>query len=180
MTFALAPGAWAAPHPNKLIMAVLQPLEADVPGLRVRTKLEDLTTVPVILARVVPGSFTNEAIHAESDKGQLTRCAIDVHAYCFGINAEDQCWALSEMAKQSLIAAWKNHVVYPGIGSVNGLKITSLARKANDWQTGTGVQQYSNLPKGTIRYQAIYGLVHRPDRRNRLSAADLVALAQSS
>lgn len=177
MTFQIAPGTWPAPPPLKLLMAVLKPLEADVPGLKVCTKIEELMTTPAILARVVPGSFTNENVHGDSDKGQVIRFAADVHAYCFGVNAEDQCWALSEIAKQSLQAARLNHVVYPGIGSINGVSITSLARKANDWQTGTGVQQYSNLPKGTIRYQAIYGIAHRPDRRNRLSAADLVAMA---
>ena len=69
MSFQIAPGSWPAPPPARLLMAILKPLEADVPGLSVRNKIEELVAPPVILARVVPGAFTNENVHGDSDKG---------------------------------------------------------------------------------------------------------------
>lgn len=157
-------------------MAILQPLEDEVDGLKVRTLLEGSET-PFVLARMVPGAFTNDSLNRTPIATQNLRAMVDVHAYTYGPEAETQGWAISEMCRQALMAAWLGNVVYPGIGHIAKMRVSSPARRAPDWQTGTGVQQYGNLPKGTLRYQATYGLVHRPDRNQRMSATDLKALA---
>lgn len=159
-----------------LIQHFLKPLEGMVPGLKVRSMIEDGLTTPYVFARMTFGSWTSDSFH-NSDNRFSRRAVVNIDIFTDGPDGDSAGWALSELCWQTLYAAREAQTVVPGIGSIAFLRINSPARRVSDWATSTGVQQYANLNKGYTRYQAVYGIVQRPDRRNPMTAADLVALS---
>lgn len=167
-----APGA-------DLVLALLKPLEDEVPGLKVRSLIEENLTTPYVLARASHGAWTSDSFH-DSDRRFLRRLVVDVQTFTSGVDGDSAGDALSEICWQTLNKAVVDQTVILGLGSISFLHVSSPARRVADWATSTGVSQYANLPQGYHRYQATYGIVQRPDRLNPLTAADLLALASLS
>lgn len=175
MTLDFSGSAAFAPATD-LVQAILKPLEGEVPGLKVRSLIEQNMTTPYVLARMTFGSWTSDSFH-DSDNRFSRRAIVDVHVFTDGVDGDTSAWALSELCWQVLHRAVANQTVVPGVGSIAFLRINSPARRVSDWATSTGVQQYANLDKNYTRYQAVYGIVQRPDRRSPISITDLVALS---
>ena len=161
---------------TNLVLALLKPLEGEVPGLKVRSLLESEFTLPYVLVRAVSGAWGSDSFHG-SDRRFLQRAVVDVQTFTDGINADTAGDALSELCYQVLFAAKQKGTLVPGVGYLNFIRTSTAARRVSDWATSTGVQQYANLNKGYTRYQATYGIVHRPDFSAPVTATDLVALA---
>lgn len=176
MTFVKTEGVAIMPPLNDLVLAILKPLEGEVSGLKVRTLIEPKFTSPYVLVRVTNGAWNSDSFGG-ADRRFLKRALVDVQVFTDGPDSDTSGDALSELCYQYLRAAVTNRFILSGVGSINFLRISSPPRKVADWQTATGVNQYANLPQGSTRYQATYGVIHRPDRQSPMTAADLVALA---
>lgn len=170
------PGAAVFSSATDLIQALLKPLEVEVAGLKVRSLLEDDLTTPYLMARATYGSWTSDSF-SDNDNRFSRRAIVDLQTFTDGLEGDTAGWAISELAYQVLFKAYKQQTVVPQVGHIGYFRINSPARRVADWATSTGVQQYANLNKGYFRYQAVYGIVQRPDRRSPLTAADLVALS---
>jgi hypothetical protein len=171
--------------PEELMLAIVRPLEDQIPGLKVRTLIEDDTfTCPYVLLHSGTGAFLNDNFAStlgggEGDIRFHRRFLADIQTWTDGADSEQKAWALHELIRLSLWNAFDNQTVYPGVGHLARFKTSSPAHKTPDWATATGVNQYANLPKGMVRYQAMYSVSMRPDLTTPISAADLVAFLSS-
>ena len=159
-----------------LVLALLKPLEGEIPGLKVRSLIEESATLPYILVRAVSGAWGSDSFHG-ADRRFLQRAVVDIQTFTAGKDSDTSGDALSELCFQMLYTAKENRTRVPGVGYLNYIRTSTSARRVSDWATSTGVQQYANLPKGWTRYQATYGIVHRPDLSAPVTVSELVALA---
>jgi hypothetical protein len=165
-----------------LLLAIIKPLEEDVPGLKVRTLIEDDTfTTPYVFVHAGTGAYTADTFGGLNiSDGRFQRKFIaDVQVWTDGPDSEAKAWAIHELIRDKLSKAYWEQIVYPGIGHLCYFRTSSPAHKTPDWATATGVNQYANLPKGMVRYQATYGMAMRPPFDSKITAADLVAFIRS-
>ncbi len=166
--------------PEDLLLAIIRPLEDELPGLKVRTIIEDdLFTCPYVMIHAGTGSWVSDSF-ANADNRFWRRVLADVQVWTDGPDAEEKAWYLHELVRRKIQRAFDMQTVYPGLGHVAGFRTNSPAHKTPDWATATGVNQYANLPKGMVRYQAMYGMAMRPPKgANQIEAADLAAFILS-
>lgn len=167
--------------PEDLLLAVFRPLELAIPNLKVRSFIEDdLFSCPYLMVRAGKGSWNSDSF-GSNDTRFTRRTIVDVQSWTEDPDGDEKGAALQELARLTLFAAWRKQVVYPGLGSIGFARVSSPARRASDWATSTGSNQYANLPRGTARFQALYGVTMRPPRDVTSSAVtgELVALLNS-
>ena len=130
------------PSVTTVLLGILRPALAPIP---VRSLMPDLgETVPVVMARRAGGT----ALHPEFADTALV---------------DGQCWhttdadaeALADACRAALYRAWRTQQVVPDAGSI--------ARWAE--QSAPVLIPDDDAPKGIYRYQALYQLTIRPDRR---------------
>jgi hypothetical protein len=166
--------------PEDLLLAILKPLEDEIPGLKVRTMIEDDTfTTPYVMVHAGSGAWVSDSF-ANADNRLWRRFLADVQVWTSGRDAEEKAWLLHELVRRKIQHSFDSQTVYPGLGHLAGFRTNSPAHKTPDWATATGVNQYANLPKGMVRYQAMYGMAMRPPLgEHSLNADDLAAFILS-
>lgn len=162
--------------PEDYLLAVLKPLEGLIPGLKVRTMIEDDLTCPYLLCRSAFGAWGSG-----SDSRFARKFTADIQTWTEdgtepGSPSGDTRGAwLQEIVRLRLATAWRNQETLPGLGHFSHFEASTDAHRVADWATSTGAQQYANLPKSLTRYEAKYSVAVRPDFANPLTVSDLIA-----
>lgn len=144
-----------------LILALLRPLEDEIPGLKVRTMYEENVTTPFILVRRISGAYASSQF-GKGEERFVQRAVLAVQVITEDPNGDEKGAVLSELIRRVLTTAWLHQVVVPGAGSIATLVTLNPPHRASDWMTGTEVLQYANLPQQMHRYETEYGLILRP------------------
>jgi hypothetical protein len=134
-------------------------LRDKLPSMRVRSLIEDTPSYPFLLVRRDPvfGGWTGDSRFVDSAE-------IAVHAFCQDPNGDEDAARLSEAVRVLLYAAAREQKVYPGLGHIVSVEMTSAPRRAPDWATATGPVQYADLPTGVWRYETKYRIEIRKPR----------------
>lgn len=150
------------------LLAVLRPLEAEVPDLRVVAYIEADDAFSEhqnhILARRVPGAFANASFGSNEERF-VQRGMIRIETFTNDGqdgNGDLRGSKLQEICRRRLLTVYRKQVVVPGVGHLCELRNSSPAHRTSDWQSSTGVVQYANLPHNMHRYETTYGIIMRP------------------
>lgn len=140
-------------HPvEDLILALLR---EQMVGVQVGTLIGDDQGFPFLLIRRGGdwGYWTGD------QRGLVDQGQVNLHAFCEGINAEDDCYLLAEAARSVLFRA-RNKVV-PGLGHLTKVDVIQAPKREPDWATSSGPVQYADLPTGVSRWEMILDIQFR-------------------
>lgn len=146
-----------------LMLAIFRPLEDEIPGLVVCTKIPANASLPLIMVRREPGAFSSDSFGNARDSRFLDRAVVKVDTFVGGIDADADSALLQDIIRRRFFTVLKRQTTYPGMGHLVYLKLSAPAHSTSDWATSTGVVQYASLPKGWKRYESTYGLIVKPD-----------------
>lgn len=96
------------------------------------------------------------------DDRHLQSAIISINTVTSGIDADELCEELQEACRVAIRQAQQNQVTVPGAGHIASIYSSVTPSRVSDWATSTGVVQYAALPKGWVRYEAVYLLLIRP------------------
>lgn len=161
--------------PEDFLLALLRPLEDEIPGLTVSSIIADDLKVPYLLCRSDTGAWDGDNNTAGRDRRFMRRFTADIQTWLEGPDADQRSAWLQEIVYLYLRTAWSRQVIVPGMGHISHLGVSTYAHEVPDWATSTGVNQYAQLPKGTMRYQAKYRVYVRPDWGNPPDLSDIVS-----
>ncbi len=139
-----------------LLLAILR---KGLPGIRVKSLIDQHETFPVVLVRRDP-SFGQWA--ADTRFTDSARVAVNV--LVSDPNGDEDAAILSEAVRVTLRNAWLNPQVIPGRGHITRVDVSSSPRRAPDWATAQGPVQYADLPTGIWRYESVYDIQIRKPR----------------
>lgn len=148
--------------PEDLLLGIIRPLEEDIPGLTVSTIIQDDFPTPYVMCRSDTGSWDSDTA-GSADRRFMRRFTADIQTWVDGTEADTRNGWLQEIVYLRLYTAWSRQIIVPGVGHIAKLRVSSPAHEVPDWATSTGVNQYAQLPKGMLRYQAKYRVWVRPD-----------------
>ncbi|MEU0739257.1 hypothetical protein [Streptomyces sp. NPDC006134] len=141
-----------------LLLAVLR---KGLPGIAVKSLIERHQTFPLVLVRRDPSFGT-----WDGDSRFVDSARVSVQCFATDPDGDRDAAVLSEAARVVLRDAWLRHEVYPGLGHITRVDMSSAPRRASDWATADGVVQYADLPTGVWRYEAVYDIqIRRPRTR---------------
>lgn len=132
-----------------LMLAVLRD---GLPGVEVKTLIADDQTFPFVLVRRITG------ISSLDDPRFIDSASIAVHVFVPDPNGDEDAAILSEAVRVVIRDAWLSQKVYPGLGHITYMEMSSAPRRVTDWATATGPVQYADLPSGVWRYETHYHL----------------------
>lgn len=147
-----------AMHPvEDLVLAILRD---ELPDLPVRSLIPlDTSDLPFFaLVRRVPfvGAWNG-------DHRFIDHAAIAIHVFTNDPDGDEKGALISEAIRVALWDASHKQVMYPNLGYLLTMRMTTEPTRQTDWATATGPVQYANLPEGTFRYQTNYTLkIRRP------------------
>lgn len=95
----------------------------------------------------------------EGDPRFIDSSTVEIHAFCEGINADEDANLLSEAARVILRDS-KNKVV-PGKGYLISVEMLDRPKRSPDWQASVGPVQYADLPNGVERWESSYRVTIR-------------------
>lgn len=170
MAFNLAAPVFASPE--DFLMALLRPLQDEMPNLAVETIIEDSMSAPYLMARSDTGGWQNDNV-GTADTRFYRRFNAEIQTWTAGPDGDQHGSELQELVRLHIFTCWQNQLVVPGMGHIARFRTFSPAHRVPDWATSTGMNQYANLAKGLYRYEAKYGLAVRPDFANPIDANDL-------
>lgn len=163
--------------PEDILLAIFRPLEAEIPGLVVTSRIpddEDMTT-PMILCRSGTGSWNSDSFQGDETRF-VRRFIADIQVFTDDPEGDKKAALLSELAYQRLRTVQRRQIVFPGLGHLAYVRTSTPAHQVPDWATSTGVNQYANLNKGMYRYEAKYGIAVRPDFNSPVTAEQILAV----
>lgn len=96
------------------------------------------------------------------DERHLQASIISINTITSGVDADELCEELQEACRLAIRQAQLDQTVIPGAGHISRIESSIMPSRVSDWATSTGVVQYAALPKGWVRYEAIYLLMLRP------------------
>jgi hypothetical protein len=140
-----------------LMLAVLR---KGLPGIRVNSLISADQTFPAVIVRRIPnfGEWTGDPRFTDS-------ALVAVHAFCADPDGDEDAAVLSEAVRVVLRDNVRSQRVYPGLGHLTQVDMTSAPRRAADWATSSGPVQYADLPTGVWRYETTYDVVIRKPRQ---------------
>ncbi|MEU6959593.1 hypothetical protein [Streptomyces chrestomyceticus] len=139
-----------------LLLAVLR---EGLPGIRVKSLIDQHETFPLVLVRRDP-SFGEWA----GDTRFTDAARVAVHTFAPDPNGDEDAAVLGEAVRVVLRDAWLKNRGVPGRGHITRVDLNSPPRRASDWATATGPVQYADLPTGVWRYEAVYDVYIRKPR----------------
>lgn len=135
--------------------------------IHIYTTFSENMQTPAIVARRDRRSGTL-ALHSQDDRF-LQPTILMVSTITAGVDADEEGEELQEMCRYALRKAQQDQVSFPGCGHIAVLEASTHPAKVSDWQTSTSVVQYASLPKGAVRYEAIYRLLVRPPAQSTIT-----------
>lgn len=129
-------------------------------NVHVYTLFSENMMLPAIVARRDRRSGTLAL--ATKDDRFMESAIIMVSTITDGADGDEMGEELQEMCRYALRQAQQMQLDIPGCGHIAVLEGSTHPAKVADWQTSTSVVQYASLPKGAVRYEAIYRLLVRP------------------
>lgn len=96
------------------------------------------------------------------DDRHLQSAIVSINTITSGIDADELCEELQEACRLAIRQAQQNQTVIPGAGHISLIESSIMPSRVSDWATSSGVVQYASLPKGWVRYEAVYLLLVRP------------------
>ncbi|MET9642513.1 hypothetical protein ACIRD2_02700 [Streptomyces sp. NPDC093595] len=141
-----------------LLLAVLR---KGLPGIRVKSLVDQHETFPLVLVRRDPsfGAWDGDARFTDAAR-------VVINCFAADPNGDEDSAILSEAVRVVLRDAWLNNEVVPGRGHITRVDMNSSPRRASDWATATGPVQYADLPTGVWRYESIYDIrIRKPRKR---------------
>lgn len=129
-------------------------------GVHVHTTFSEDMALPAVVARRDRRSGTI-ALQSRDDRF-LQPAILMVSTLTTGPDADAEGEQLQEACRHALRNAQQQQLTFPGCGSIAVIEGSTHPAKVSDWQTATTVVQYASLPKGAVRYEAIYRLLVRP------------------
>ena len=127
---------------------------------------EDLTP-PLIIARRERRSGTIST--KTNDDRFLQPAIIAVNTITAGLDADEAGEELQEACRLAIRQAHLEQWTFPDAGHIASVENSTLATRVSDWATSTGVVQYASLPKGWVRYEAIYRVLIRPPAQGTIT-----------
>lgn len=140
-----------------VMLAVLRDAITTIP---VQSLIEADQQAPFILVRREPsfGQWDGDARFVDA-------AYVVVETFCKDPDGDEDAARLAEAVRVVLIRAAARQKVYPGLGNIAKVEMTSAPRRAPDWATSTGPVQYADLPTGLWRYETKYRVEIRKPRR---------------
>lgn len=139
-----------------LLLALLR---AKLPEVSVQTLIRSNQTFPFILIRST-GSWGAW----EGDERFIDSSTVEVHAFCEGINADEDASLLSEAVRVAIRDS--RNVVVPGKGYLISSEMLDRPKRSPDWATSVGPVQYADLPTGVERWEGAYRVTIRKPPSN--------------
>lgn len=135
--------------------------------IHVYTTFSEHMQTPAIVARRDRRSGTL-ALHSKDDRF-MQPVIMMVSTVTSGVDADEEGEELQEMCRYAIRQAQQRQTMFPNGGSIAVLEASTHPAKVSDWQTSTSVVQYASLPKGAIRYEAIFRLLIRPPAQSTIT-----------
>jgi hypothetical protein len=135
--------------------------------IHVYTTFSEHMQTPAIVARRDRRSGTL-ALHSKDDRF-MQPVIMMVSTVTSGVDADEEGEELQEMCRYAIRQAQQRQLSFPGAGSIAVMEASTHPAKVSDWQTSTSVVQYASLPKGAIRYEAIFRLLIRPPAQSTIT-----------
>lgn len=159
MTFesSLSPDVLDLVEMNPVEDLLIELFKTKLPGVFVQTLIKEEQFFPLVLFRNAGAWGEWNGDPRFIDAGQL-----DVHAFCEGINGDQDAALLSEAVR--VVLRDSRNVVVPGRGHITKVQMMTRPRRVTDWATATGPVQYADLPTGVWRYQTTYQVEIRKPR----------------
>ena len=89
---------------------------------------------------------------------------IRIQVFTYGPEAETEGFLLSEAVRVTLLEASLDRWHFPGVGSVLHIEMENEPSPSSDWASASGIVQFADLPKETVRYETIYNMtIRRPN-----------------
>lgn len=99
---------------------------------------------------------------SDYDDRYVQSSIVSINTITSGVDADELCEELQEACRLAIRQAQQDQTVVPGCGHISLIKSSIMPSRVSDWATSTGVVQYAALPKGWVRYEAVYLLIVRP------------------
>lgn len=132
----------------------------DGQDVHVGTLFSSAIEPPIVIVRRERRSGTASV---DSDDDRFIQPAIvSVNTITAGPDADQLGEELQEACRIAIREAQQNQLVVPGGGSISAITNSIDPSRVSDWATSTGVVQYAALPKGWVRYEAVYRFLIRP------------------
>lgn len=156
MSSSLDPEVLALVEMSPVEDLLLALLRSRLPSVDVNTRVKTNQTqsLPFVLVRST-GSWGDWG----GDPRFLDASSVEIHAFCEGINADEDANLLSEAVR--VILRDSLNVVVPGRGHLIHVEMLDRPRRTPDWATSTGPVQYADLPTGVERWEATYRVAIR-------------------
>lgn len=127
---------------------------------------EDLKP-PIIITRRERRSGT--VMTKTADDRFLRPAIFSVQTITSGVDADEIGEELQEACHLAIRTAQQEQWVIPDAGVLSVVENSSTPSRVADWATSTGVVQYASLPKGWVRYEAIYRVLYRPPAQSTIT-----------
>ncbi|MER5632164.1 hypothetical protein [Streptomyces nitrosporeus] len=139
-----------------LLLAVLR---KGLPGITVKSLIDQHQSFPMVLVR------RDSSMGAwDGDTRFVDSARVAVHCFVTDPDGDQDAAILSEAARVVLRNAWLKQEVFPGLGHITRVDMTSAPRRVSDWATADGVVQYADLPTALWRYETVYDIQIRKPR----------------
>jgi hypothetical protein len=136
-------------------------------GVHIYSGYSENMQTPAIVARRDRRSGTL-ALHSQDDRF-MQPAILMVSTVTSGVDADEEGEELQEMCRYALRQAQQKQLSFPNCGHIAVMEASTHPAKVSDWQTSTSVVQYASLPKGAVRYEAIFRLLIRPPAQSTIT-----------
>lgn len=133
---------------------LLSLLRDALPDVSVQTLINQQQTFPFVMIRST-GSWGTW----DGDERFIDVSTVEIHAFCEGINADEDANLLSEAVRVILRDSVNKVVV--GKGYIISVEMQDRPKRSPDWATSVGPVQYADLPTGVERWETSYRVTIR-------------------
>lgn len=144
---------------DELILGILRPF-FEGKDVHIGTLYSHGIEPPMIIARRERRSGTQAADVA--DDRFVQPAIFSINTITSGVDADEVGEELQEACRIAIRQAVINQTVIPGAGHIVKLDNAIIPSRVSDWATSSGVVQYSQLPKGWVRYESVYRCILAP------------------
>lgn len=144
---------------DELLLGIFRPF-FEGKGVHIGTLFSSGLEPPIIIVRRERRSGT-QSVDVGDDRF-LQSAIVSVNTITSGVDADEMGEELQEACRIAIRQAVINQTVVPGAGHITRLENAIVPSRVSDWATSTGVVQYASLPKGWVRYEAVYRLILSP------------------
>lgn len=139
-----------------LLLAVLR---EGLPGVSVKSLIDLHQTFPLVLVR-----RDSQFGDWDGDERFVDSADIVLHTFAEDPNGDEDSAILAEAVRIVLRNGAMHQTVYPELGNLSKVQMTSAPRRVTDWASSTGPVQYADLPAGVWRYETLYHINIRKSR----------------